>query len=617
MTDAALTEIAVVVVLGVGAQWVAARLRVPSILLLLTFGFVAGPVAGWVHPDERLGELLFPLVSVSVGLILYEGGLTLKLAELRKGQTGRVVSRLCSVGALVSWLVSSVAALLIFRLDVGVAVLLGAILVVTGPTVIGPLLRHIRPTGVVGPILKWEGIVIDPIGAMLAVLVFEGLSLVGTESATGVVFGSIARTVIVGGGLGIVAGYALAFLLARYWVPDYLQNAVSLMFVVAVFVVSDAVQSESGLLSATVMGIVLANQKLADVRHIVEFKENLRVLLISSLFILLAARQDLGSIAGIGWDALLFVAVLLLVARPLSAWISTARAGMKASDRLLIAWMAPRGIVAAAVSSLFALRLEEAGYADAHLLVPITFIAIIGTVAIYGLTSPVVARWLGVADPDPQGVLIVGAQPWTRALAGLLREKGFATLIVDSNRHQITQARMEGHPVYSGSILADYALDEINLGGIGRLMAATPNDWVNALAAQRLARIFGTAHCYQLPPRNEPEKQITRHKHLHGRWLFGKKHTYADLARRFTAEHTVKATKLTEEFDYEAFRAKNRADAVPLAVITESGRLRIITADEEPRFGPGQTLISMVREQKLSADAVDGGQAGNAAEATK
>ncbi len=594
MSEEVLIEIASLIVLGIGAQWLASRLRMPSILLLLLFGFLAGPVVGVIHPDERFGSLLFPFVSLSVALILYEGGLTLRLAELRGTQKALLL--LVSLGALITWAITAVAATVVFDLSWRVATLLGAILVVTGPTVIGPLLRHIRPTGPVGSILKWEGIVIDPIGAVLAVLVFEAVGARGADAATAHVVMAIVKTIVAGGGLGVAAAYVLALLIRRFWVPDFLQNAVSLMFVVAVFTAANIAQHEAGLVAVTVMGFVLANQRMADVRHIVEFKENLRVLLISALFILLAARLEIADLADVGWQGLIFLAVLICVARPLSVFASTMGSDLRLQDRAFLSWVAPRGIVAAAVSSIFALRMEENGIGGAELMVPITFLTIIGTVAIYGLTAPGVARKLGVAAANPQGVLFVGAQAWTRAIARLLADRGFPVLLVDNNHYQINQARMEGLPTYSGSILAEYAVDEINLGGLGRLLAVTPNDWINALAAQRFTRIFGREQCYQIVARDEPRTKAEGHKHLHGRWLFSREATYAELSRRYASGYVAKATRLSEAFDYAALQNYYGEQVIPMFVITETNRLHVLTVDGEFEPLPGHTVVSLVKE---------------------
>lgn len=591
MPENVLIGFAAILVLGVSAQLLAARIRLPSILLLLVVGLVAGPVSGWLDPDELFGKLLFPIVSVSVALILYEGGLSLSLRDLPT--VGGAVRHLVSVGAVVTWAVSALAARLIFGLDMGLAVLLGAILVVTGPTVIGPMLRHIRPSGPVGPVLMWEGIVIDPIGAVLAVLVFEAISGAGGGEPAHLAL-NLLWTVVFGGGLGLLGAAVLTVLIYKYWAPDQLQSAVSLMLVVAVFVGANHLQHESGLLAVTVMGIALANQRLVDVKHIVEFKENLRVLLISTLFILLAARLRLDDLKTVWLSGGVFVAVLVLVARPLSVWLSTLRSKLKRNERLVLAWMAPRGIVAAAVASVFAIRLEELGYAGANLLVPITFVVIIGTVAVYGLTSPIVARRLGVADSNPQGVLFIGAQPWVRAVAAVLKNEGYRVLLVDSNRSNTAAARMDGIDTYSGSVLAEYAMAEMSLGGIGRILAVTPNDWVNTLAVQRFTSVFGRAECFQLPPRQEPVGKESRHKHLHGRWLFDENVRYGDLERRFATGATVKATKLSDEFDFEAFQKMHGESAIPLFLKTESGALRVIAADQQLNPTAGQALISLV-----------------------
>ena len=604
MPQTLLVGLAAIAVLGVTAQWLAWRLGVPSILLLLIAGLAAGPLLGFLNPDELLGELLFPAVSVSVALILYEGGLTLRVRDLPS--VGRVVRNLVTLGALVTWAISTVAAHVLFDLSLSIAVLLGAVLVVTGPTVIGPLLQNIRPTGSSAAILRWEGIVIDPIGATLAVLVFEAIAIGEAEAAAAQVAGALVKTLLFGGGLGLLAAAMLTILLRYYWIPDFLQNATSLMFVVAAFVVSNLLQHESGLLAVTVMGVALANQKFADVRHIAEFKENLRVLLISAVFILLSARlqpAELKSVIGAG---ILYVGVLILVARPLASVVSTLGSDLRRRDRLFIASLAPRGIVAAAVSSVFALRLEQIGYETARLLVPITFIVIIGTVGVYGIAAPMIARRLGVADANPQGILFVGAQPWVRTLAQTLKDKGVRVLLVDTNRINTAAARMAGIPTFTGSVLADHALDSMDLGGIGRLLAVTPNEWVNVLAVQRFARIFGRNECYQIETQRENKARPTGHKYLRGRVLFQPDADYIGLQTRLSAGATFKATPLSESFDFNAFRARYGDTAVPMFLIGDEGRLTVITADRDAKPKPGSTLVSLARD--LSEAASDKGR---------
>ena len=398
MTENLLIAVASIITLGIAAEWFAWRIGLPSILVLLVFGFLAGPLTGFLDPDVMLGDLLFPIVSISVAVILFEGGASLRIGELR--QIGGVVRNLVTIGVALTWVLAATAAYLFLGLDPAAAALLGAILVVTGPTVIVPLLRQMRPVPQVASTLKWEGILIDPIGAVLAVLVFEAVVAGGLERATAAVLLGLLKTLLIGGLAAALGVGILVFLMDRQWVPDFLQSPLALMVVVTAFAASNAMQSESGLLTATLMGVALANQKAVEVRHILEFKENLRVLLISSLFILLAARLELSDLARIGLPELAFLATLVLVIRPLSVAVSTLGSELEWRERIMVAFVAPRGIVAAAVSSMFALELAHAGH-EAYQLASLTFMVIIGTVAIYGLGSTPLARLLGVSKPDP------------------------------------------------------------------------------------------------------------------------------------------------------------------------------------------------------------------------
>jgi NhaP-type Na+/H+ or K+/H+ antiporter len=597
MTEDLLLGLASIIVLGIGASWLAWRLRLPSILLLLIFGFMAGPVTGFLNPDKLFGDLLLPVVSLSVAIILFEGGLNLRLAELRK--TGGVVRNLITVGVLVTWLVGTGAAYFILGLDLTLAVLLGAILVVSGPTVILPLLRYLRPGGQVGSILKWEGIVIDPVGAILAVLVFEAIVAGGVGQAVPLVLLGLLKTVLFGGVIGVLAAIIVIQLLKRYWLPDFLHSVVSLALVVTAFTVSNWLQTDSGLLAVTVMGIVLANQKVISIRHIMEFKENLRVLLISGLFILLAARLQMADLASVGVSSLALLAILMLVARPVSVALSTLGSKLSLRERLFISWLAPRGIVAAAVASVFALRLVEAGYPQAEFLVPLTFVVIAGTVAIYGLSASPLARWLKVAKPDPQGVLIVGGHNWARSMAVALQEEGYKVLVVDATWAHVSAARMVGVPTFYANILSQYALDEIELGGIGRLMALTSDNEFNSLAALQFGNVFGRSQVYQLPSGSEDEGDKRKvSQHLRGRPLFGTEVTYSYLTNRFASGAIIKTTNLTEEFDYDAFEAYYGDTALPLFLIDQNGNLAIFTPDNPPKPRPGQKLISLIEPKK-------------------
>lgn len=600
MTEHLLIGIASIIVFGVGAQWLAWRLRLPAILLLLALGFFAGPVAGFINPDELLGDLLLPVVSVSVALILFEGGLSLRVADL-KG-FGGVVWKLVTIGVLATWVIGTLGAHMILGLGLSLSVLLGAVLVLTGPTVIVPLLRHVRPVSHISSILKWEGIVIDPIGAMLAVLVFEGIVSGGFREATSLAAFGIVKTLLAGGITGGLGAWAIVMLLRRYWIPDFLQSPVTFMAVVAVFTVSDLFQAESGLLAVTVMGVILANQKQVQVRHIIEFKENLRVLLISSLFILLAARLNIADLEYIGIGSLAFLAVLIFLARPVSVFLSTVGSGLKVKERVLIMSMAPRGIVAAAIASVFSLRLVESGIAGAELLVPLTFMVIIGTVAVYGLGAAPVAGMLGLARPNPQGVVFAGAHSWARTIASALKEEGFDVLLVDNNYFNVSRARLEGLPAYYGSVISEHLPKEVDFDGMGRFVALTYNDDINSLAALHFTDIFDRGKVYQLCP--EDEGRVSQR--LRGRLLFSSGVTYSFIAERFRTGGVVKTTRLTEEFDFDAFNKLYKGEAVPLFIINEKKELAVFATDSDIQPRPGHTLISLVKPAEEKKEKTEG-----------
>jgi len=599
MSEHVLINLAGLVILGIGAQWLAWRIKYPSILFLLIFGFIAGPLTGFLNPDQMMGDLLLPFVTLAVAVILFEGGLTLNIKELR--QIGSVVLLLISVGVLVTGIVGSLAAFYILGLNLEISILLGAILVVTGPTVVGPLLRHIRPNEKVNDILKWEGIVIDPIGALLAVLVFEAISVGEFQQATTMILLSLGKTILFGGLTGIFFAWLLVVLIRKYWVPDFLQETVTLSLVIAAYLTSDLLQPESGLFSATLMGILMANQKYVSVKHILEFKENLRVLIISVLFIILSARLNLDSFESLSINIFIFLAILVFIARPLSVFLSTINSGLSVREKLFLSWVAPRGIVAAAVASIFALRLADAGIENSEVLIPITFTVIVGTVVIYGLTSAPVARWLKVAESDSQGILIVGAHPWALEIAKIIKENGFEVVIVDTNRGDVLRARMAGIQAVHGSVLSEQVVEDIHLSGIGKLLALTSNDEVNSLAVLHFTELLDRQELYQLVPYQTEKggEQNFSPKHLRGRFLFRDKIYYADLRKRFFSGAVIKSTKLTKDFTFEDFKAHYGDQAIPLFLVNENKELMVMTTDKQLKPKPGQTIIAMAYDKKI------------------
>jgi NhaP-type Na+/H+ or K+/H+ antiporter len=590
-------QLAAILALGIAAQWLAWRCALPAILVLLLTGFAVGPLVELcghprlIDPDRLLGGLLQPVVSLAVAVILFEGGLSLDLRELKT--TGHVIWKLVTIGAAVTWTVATLAAHLILGLVWPLAILLGAILVVTGPTVIGPMLRFVRPIGSVGSILKWEGIVIDPIGAMLTVLFFEAIPRPNVAAAQ-----SIALGIIFTAGIGALVGAAgaatLVISMRRYWLPGFLQSPVTLALVAASYALAEQVEPEAGLFAVTMMGILVANQRQVAVAHILEFKETLTTLLVSSLFIVLAARMRFSDFQQVGLESVAFMLLLILVARPAAIALSTIRSGLTWKEKAFLAWMAPRGIVAAAIASVFALRLEQLGYPGAEQFVPTTFTVIVGTVLVYGLTAAPLARRLGLSTSNP-GFLVVGANPVARLVSQSLLENGHSVLLIDSSAESTRDARLAGLPVLYASALSEFVSAQVDLSAIGRLLALTPNEELNSLACLRYNRIFGRDAVFQLAPdAGEQGRKEKVHAELRGRLLFGPGITYQSLEHKLAAGATARKTRLTEAFTWQDFQATHGDRAWPLFIITAAGQFNPVTAELAVAPQPGDTLISLV-----------------------
>ncbi len=609
-----LLDITVVVLLGIGAQWAAWHFRLPSILLLLVVGFLAGPVLGLLEPQALQGDWLFAFVSLSIGIILFEGGLSLRLSELR--EVGSAVSKLITLGVAITWGLGGLAAHYILGFNVDLAILIGAILTVTGPTVVIPLLRHVRPKGRVSTIAKWEGITIDPVGAILSVLVLETLLLLNDPQGVGAgaSASAAAEHVVVGLGLeifvalgvSVAATMLLIFILRRRMVPDFLRNSVTLMIVVVAFVVSNVLQHESGLLTTTIMGIAVANQPYVSVQRIIEFKENLQVLLIGSLFVLLSARLELSALNYIDVNVLIFLGILVVLVRPLAVLISTIGTKLEWEEKTFLSWMAPRGIVAAAVASLFSYQLSPV-YPDAiDGMVPVVFAVIVGTVAIYGLTAAPLARWLGLADPNPNGILFVGATPWVRTVAHHLQKLGFPVALVDNNATHVEKAQENGLTAQQANALSESVLDELDLSSIGHLLITIPNDEVASLVALHFSEVFETTDIYQLAaaPDSRHGTEEVMPQHLRGRPLFGEATSYQSLKEHVERGDEVKVLRLAEDFSeeekqeyytYEDLSTQyDDFTVIPLFILRSDDTLEVVSEMSQFQLRPEERLLALV-----------------------
>lgn len=572
--------LALIGILGSMAQWLSWWLKLPSILLLLLLGLVLGkPVLGWVNPDALFGDLLFPIVSLAVSVILFEGALTLKFKEVKGLES--VVRRMVTGGMLVTWVTIAVATHFVIDLSWPMSFLFGSLVVVTGPTVIVPMLRILNLNKKLSNVLRWEGIVIDPFGALLAVLVFNFI-MASQQGDAGwlVVIKSFFWIMAVGAVIGAVSGSLLGLILRRHWLPDYLHNVFVLTLVFITFAASHTLAHESGLLAVTVMGMWLANSKNTPIHDILHFKESLTILLISGLFILLAARLDVTQLLDLGWSAILLFLVVQFVARPLKVWVSTMGSELTWQEKVTLSWIAPRGIVAAAVSALFALRLEQEGIEGASLMVSLTFMVIIGTVVFQSATAPWVSRKLGVANPESKGVFIIGSNVVAVKVAEALQQQGFEPMVSDSHWRFIQEARMKGIKTYYGNPVSEHADHHLDFIGVGKMLGLSMNNDLNVLAASRYKTEFGVANTFVLPI-EEKSKNGEKHsvsKQGKARMLFGKDETYAKLASLIAQGAHIKTTLMTDSFGIDEYLAKHGKNAIPLFAISPAGkRLKVVT----------------------------------------
>lgn len=491
--DPALT-VTLALAAGIVAQSVAQHLRIPGIVLLLAAGVLLGPdVAGLVRP-AALGEGLRMIVGLAVAVVLFEGGLSLNLRELRR--EARTIRRLISVGALVTAVGGTLAARVFMGWEWHIATLFGTLVIVTGPTVITPLLRRIRITRHLRTILEAEGVLIDPVGAIVAVVALEVVVATGTTETAAGLLGLPFRFGI-GGAMGVLGG-GLIGLLLRYErvVPEGLENVFTLALVLALFEVSDAILAESGILTVAVAGMVVANMKTRVKQELKEFKEQLTVLFVGLLFVLLAADVRVREVVALGWPAIGTVLALILVVRPLNVVVSTTGSELDTRDKVFLSWLAPRGIVAAAIASLFAQSLAAHGLEGGDQLLATVFLVIAATVVVQGATAGVVAQLLGIRRPEDHGFVLVGANAVGRALARSLRAEGEDVVLIDTNASEAQTAEQQGLRVVYGNANEERTLLQADIEARRGFVAITPNEGVNLLLADKARNRYRVPRAY-------------------------------------------------------------------------------------------------------------------------
>jgi len=592
------TLLVVIIAAGVGSQWLATQLRVPGILVMIAAGLTLGPLTGVIQIHME-GEELAQLIGLGVAIILFEGAMDLKVAEFRAVRSE--VRRLTLIGPPLAWIFGALAAHYAGGLSWAVSWVVGAILVVTGPTVILPLLRQARLNKTTASLLKWEGIVNDPVGVLLAVVAYQFVTLSGDGAAT-----MLARTglaIAAAGLLGGLGGQAVSILYRRGWVPPHLKAPLLVAAVLGVSWASNAVQHESGLLAVTVMGIVVGNAKLVERERILHFKESLTVVLLAMIFIVVPTTLTLDDLRALDWRAAAFVAVILLVVRPASIWIATMRSSMRWQDRVLVGWIAPRGIVAAATAGVFGPALVAKGHSDAASLLPLVFVVIVVTVLAHGFTLGPLARRLGLAASARNGLLMVGATPFTRQLAQALREAGVDVLVTDGSYNRLAPVRLDETPVWVGEILSENADHDLDASHLSYALAATDNDYYNALVCRSRTGEFGSAKVFQIPMQSEA-RHDTRRLPLQrrGHFAFDRESDYEILQARLDEGWGVRTTSLTPEFDFEALEKQLGAqgrDWMLLAAISPTGALRMHsrTHPTAPREGWQAVVFAPVHDR--------------------
>lgn len=582
-----MVKVATIGLLGVGAQWLAWRSGKPAIVFLLVAGVLAGPVFGWLDPKTDFGEWRQPIIKLAVAVILFEGGLTLRFADLRAA--GSAVRRLVFLGVPIGWMLCSWAVHTGAGLDWNLSLLFGGILVVTGPTVIGPMLRAINIPRRTADALKWEAIVNDPIGALLAITVYAVMTYTGSGIGSVGVVMNVLLASLVAGLLGLALGYAVTWAFPRNYVPEYLKAPLLLVIVIASFVFADIIQHESGLITVTVMGVVMANRPTFSSAAIRRFKEDLTVLLVSGVFIILSASLDWDVISQFQARFLIYLVLLMLIVRPVTVMLSLIGTDMPMRERLFIAWIAPRGIVAVAITGVFALRLTDENVIGAELLVPLAFATAIATIVAHGFTAQMWARFLGIDRGPGSSLLLMGVNRWSVGFAEAMNKAGINVTMADTSKFALRDARRAEVETHQGDMLDDDFRHHFNWPSYYRVVATSDSDAYNALVCAELGPELGYAKVLQAAPDRRNGMTSAR-----GGMIFTDPPSIYDLQTRSSDGWVFSRTRITEQFTYTDFLAQMKSGGAPLAVIRSDGRFELFSTVDKPSVSTGDLVVAFV-----------------------
>jgi NhaP-type Na+/H+ or K+/H+ antiporter len=576
-------ELAGIIILGILAQWVAWKFKIPAILPLILIGLLVGPIAAaylsedgskWIEPIWNGTKGLFPgdglyyFVSLAISIILFEGGLTLKRSEIKN--VGPVITKLITLGSAITFILAGLGAHYIFNLSWEISFLFSGLIIVTGPTVITPILRNIPLKKDVSTVLKWEGILIDPIGALVAVLVFEFISVGGGGGFTKTALMEFGKILLFGTSFGFTFAHALAYAVNKKLIPHYLLNVVSLSTVLLVFVESEVFAHESGLLAVVVMGMVLGNSKLKNLKELLYFKESLSVLLISILFILLSANINIEDLMLLyTWKTIALFAIVVFVIRPLAVFSSTFKSKLKFNEKLFISWVGPRGIVAAGIASLFGSKLLKQGVEGAEYITPLVFMIVLGTVLLNATTARMFAKVIGVFLKTSDSILFVGASRPIRLIATHLKEKGKRVVLIDSNSNFIEQATNDGLEALKVDVYDDDLTDNIELNDVGYLIALTGSDMVNKHALNNFSEHLGEHGAYKIAS----SKEIIEATAFERKSFFTPYDDYINLSEAYRENPSILEVEIKTEADYNNILKlfSKEEKSIPLFVENEKG----------------------------------------------
>jgi NhaP-type Na+/H+ or K+/H+ antiporter len=579
-------------------QWIAWRFRLPAIVLLSLAGILLGPVSGILQPQALFGESMHTLISIAVAIILFDGGLGLRFKELKEMR--RTVLQMVLIGAPLGWLLTSLACHYVGQISWPVSLVFGGILVVTGPTVILPLLRQARLQVRAAAVLKWEGIVNDPLGALFAVIAFEYFASPDLQHSPVMGFTYLGLRIAIISAGSFLLGKLIEWAFHRGYMPEFLKQPVVLIMVLLTYALANILQDEGGLVAVTILGITLANSDLPNLEEMRRFKEYLSLLLVSLVFILITATLHWHDLMLLNWQALLFIFTLLLVVRPLTVLFSTFRSGVTRQELLFIGWIAPRGVVCAAVSGLFGPQLVEMGYADGAKMVPLAFGIVFATVLGHGFTIQPWGKKLGLISDQAKGLLLVGANPFTVALAEKLKELNFPVLIADRNWHHLRLARQMEIPVHYGEVLSDEAEYKMELNRFGAIISATDNPAYNMLVATHFAHEFGHERIFRLAVEAQSDNQNKISSVTLRVPAILNELLYEDVMDRMRQGWKIKIVHMSEEHPYSLYKEKMGDSMICLLSLMPTGIVIHAGAHLNPQES-GYSLAVFASEQ-INAD---------------